>query len=197
MSFSISDIVDLYAQKGHEQYDGEPVTQLEHALQTATFAEQAGADCELITASLLHDLGHLLHDFGATPTNKGLDDVHQHRCLPSLRPLFGSAVLGAIALHVDAKRYLCANEPQYFQILSADSQRSLKLQGGMFSADQAQNFISLRYAASAVALRRWDDSAKLAGLDTPDLDYFMNYVEQAAARHNAKLGPAVNVRVFG
>jgi predicted HD phosphohydrolase len=32
---SLADIADVFARKGHEQYAGEPVTQLEHALQTA------------------------------------------------------------------------------------------------------------------------------------------------------------------
>ena len=59
---SLADIADLFARRGHEQYAGEPVTQLEHALQTAHLAQQAGADDELVTACLLHDLGHLLQD---------------------------------------------------------------------------------------------------------------------------------------
>ena len=62
-------------QRGAEQYTGEPVTQLEHALQSAWLAEQTGADDELVTAALLHDLGHLLADHGATPTLRGIDDL--------------------------------------------------------------------------------------------------------------------------
>ncbi len=40
--------------------DGFSVDQQEHALQTATRAEQAGADEEVIVASLLHDVGKLI-----------------------------------------------------------------------------------------------------------------------------------------
>ena len=40
---SISDICILFARKGGRAYDGEPVTQLEHALQTAARAEESGA----------------------------------------------------------------------------------------------------------------------------------------------------------
>ena len=83
----LADIAELFARKGHEQYAGEPVTQLEHALQTAHLAEQAGADDELVTACLLHDLGHLLQDLGETPTLRGVDDVHQYAALPFLRCL--------------------------------------------------------------------------------------------------------------
>ena len=68
MSLSFNDIAHLFAQKGGEQYTGEPVTQLEHALQTALQAEQEGAGDALVTAALLHDLGHVLHDQCYTPT---------------------------------------------------------------------------------------------------------------------------------
>jgi predicted HD phosphohydrolase len=51
---SIADIEALFAKRGNEQYTGEPVTQLEHALQCAMLAEQHGADDALTTAALLH-----------------------------------------------------------------------------------------------------------------------------------------------
>lgn len=42
------------------------MTQIAHALQCALQAEQAGASAAMITASLLHDIGHLLNpDAGA------------------------------------------------------------------------------------------------------------------------------------
>ena len=137
---SIDDIATLFARRGHEQYAGEPVTQLEHALQTALLAEQAGADDELVTACLLHDLGHLTQDLGESPTLRGVDDVHQYAAIPFLRGQFGERVLGGVQLHVDAKRYLCATVAGYEAALSADSQRSLKLQGGVFNAQQAAEF---------------------------------------------------------
>ena len=169
---SLEDIVAHFERRGHEQYSGEPVTQLEHALQTATLAQAAGADDELTTACLLHDLGHLLHELGATPTLQGVDDHHQHAALPLLRGLFGARVLGAIGLHVDAKRYLCATRQGYRQALSSDSQRSLVLQGGVFDAAQAAAFILHRGAADAVQLRLWDDAAKVEGAATPPLAHF-------------------------
>ena len=103
---SFDDIERLFEERGGEQYSGEPVTQLQHALQTAALAEAEGAGDALVTAALLHDLGHLLHDLGETPSLRGVDDVHQYRALPFLRGLFPDAVLDAIKLHVDAKRYL-------------------------------------------------------------------------------------------
>src|SRR5215813_11033117 len=124
MAMTIPDIRALFEAKGDRMYSGEPVTQLEHALQTAALAEEAGADAALISAALLHDLGHLLNDQGETPTERRIDDVHQYYALPFLRALFGDDVLEPIRLHVDAKRYLCATRPGYQAALSADSQRS-------------------------------------------------------------------------
>jgi phosphonate degradation associated HDIG domain protein len=173
MALSLADIDVLFARHGGAQYSGEPVTQLQHALQTAWLAEQAGADDELVTAALLHDLGHLLNDQGESPTLRGIDDVHQYFALPFVRGVFGERVLGAIQWHVDAKRYLCATRPAYWQALSADSKRSLELQGGIFSADQAREFLAREHAADAVQVRLWDDLAKSADLPTPPLSHYL------------------------
>lgn len=177
---TIDDIETLFNRRGGEQYSGEPVTQLEHALQTAALAEAAGADDELVTACLLHDLGHLLQDLGESPTLRGVDDVHQYAALPFLRGLFGERVLGGIALHVDAKRYLCATRPTYHDSLSDDSKRSLQLQGGVFTAEQAAAFINRPGAADAVQLRLWDDLAKTAGAATPPLSHFLTRARRCA-----------------
>ncbi len=177
---TVEDIARLFARRGGEQYAGEPVTQLEHALQTALLAQEDGADDELVTAALLHDLGHLLHDLGATPTLQGVDDIHQYRALPFLRGLFDDTVLDAIELHVDAKRYLCATREGYYDALSADSKRSLALQGGVFSEAQAQAFMHRAGAADAVRLRIWDDLAKSQGLKTPELEHFLARARRCA-----------------
>ncbi len=174
------DIERLFAERGGEQYSGEPVTQLQHALQTAALVEAEGADDALVTAALLHDLGHLLHDLGETPSLQGVDDVHQYRALPFLRGLFPDAVLHAIRLHVDAKRYLCATRPEYFALLSDDSRRSLALQGGVFSAAQAHAFMAQPGADGAVRLRLCDDLAKDAHRLTPPLAHFLARAQRCA-----------------
>jgi phosphonate degradation associated HDIG domain protein len=166
-------IETLFRRHGHEQYAGEPVTQLQHALQTAHLAEASGADDALVTACLLHDLGHLLADHGETPTLRGIDDTHQYYALPFLRGLLPDAVLDPIRLHVDAKRYLCTANPAYFARLSKDSVRSLALQGGPFDEAQAAAFLDQPGARNAVLLRQWDDLAKQAGLRTPTLAHFL------------------------
>lgn len=180
MALTCADIAQLFAERGHAQYAGEPVTQLEHALQTAARGEAEGASDALVTAALLHDLGHLLHDFGATPTLQGLDDVHQYRALPFLRGVFDEDVLGAIRLHVDAKRYLCASRADYYASLSIDSKRSLALQGGTFSDAQAAAFLAQPGAEAAMRLRIWDDLAKVEGFTTPPLAHFMDRARRCA-----------------
>ena len=173
MPLSQADIETLFLQHGHSQYSGEAVTQLEHALQTAALAEQAGATEELVTAALLHDLGHLLAAHGDSPTLQGIDDLHQFRVLPFLHGVFGDRVLDAVRWHVDAKRYLCATRADYQAALSPDSQRSLLLQGGVFCAAEADQFMARPHARDAVALRLWDDQAKQPGLVTPALAHYL------------------------
>jgi phosphonate degradation associated HDIG domain protein len=185
---TLNDIESLFQTRGHAQYSGEPVTQLQHALQSAALAEGEGADDELVTAALLHDLGHLVHEpadgvedaVGDTPTLRGIDDLHQFIAIPFLRGLFPDRVLGAIQGHVDAKRYLCATRPGYLEALSADSKRSLQLQGGVFDAAQAKVFIGQPGAEEAVRLRLWDDLAKSADAVTPTLAHFLARARRCA-----------------
>ena len=180
MALTLQDMERLFEARGGEQYSGESVTQLQHALQTAALGEVEGASDALVTAALLHDLGHLLHNLEGTPSMRGVDDVHQYRALPFLHGLFDDEVLNAIKLHVDAKRYLCATHAGYHNDLSADSKRSLILQGGIFSADDAAKFIAQPGAQDAVRLRLWDDLAKDADLTTPPLSHFMRRARRCA-----------------
>ena len=142
-------------------------------------AQDDGAAPALVAAALLHDVGHLLNDQGESPTLRGVDDMHQFAALPFLRALFADDVLAPIRLHVDAKRYLCATRAGYFDALSADSKRSLILQGGIFSREQAMDFIAQTFAEDAVRLRLWDDLAKLPGAVTPPLAHFVAMLEAA------------------
>jgi phosphonate degradation associated HDIG domain protein len=174
----VEQIVRLLNEKGGRAYEGEGVSQLEHALQSAQRAEEAGASQELVCAALLHDIGHLLNDRGETPTLRGIDDLHQYAALPFLRPCFPESVLGPIRLHVDAKRYLCATRPGYHDQLSDDSKRSLELQRGVFAPAEAERFIRQPHAADAVKVRLWDDAAKISGATTPGLAHFEPFLRE-------------------
>ncbi|MCG8366751.1 MAG: HD domain-containing protein [Pseudanabaenales cyanobacterium] len=166
-------IINTLHQHGAEQYGAEAVSQLEHGLQCATLAQQNGQSAELVAACLLHDIGHLLHDLGEDAATRGVDGRHEYRAMPLLQALFGEAVTEPIRLHVTAKRYLCAVDSRYWASLSPASQRSLELQGGTFSSDEARRFIQQPYATEAVKLRIWDDLAKAPQTPTPSLSEFI------------------------
>ena len=178
MALSVADIGKLFRDHGHIAYDGEGVSQVEHALQAAQLAEDEGAGAELVTAALLHDLGHLLNRQGATPTLRGVDDQHQYFAIPFLRGVFPAAVVDAIRLHVDAKRALCALDPGYYDGLSEDSKRSLTLQGGVFTQPQVREFLARPHSENALRVRRWDDVAKVAGAPTRPLTHYLEIAER-------------------
>jgi gamma-butyrobetaine dioxygenase len=77
-----------------------------------------------------------------------------------------------VRLHVAAKRYLCATAPGYFGLLSAESVRTLALQGGPMTPEQAAAFAALPFAHDAVAVRRWDDEAKDPSVAPPEFGHF-------------------------
>ncbi|MBI1245282.1 MAG: HD domain-containing protein [Alphaproteobacteria bacterium] len=163
---------------GHSTY-GEGISQREHALQSAWLAEKEGASPALVTAALLHDVGHLLHDLGEDVAERGIDSRHEALGAAYLMRHFGEDVVGPVALHVEAKRYLVSAEPGYADKLSEASVRSLELQGGPMSADEAARFASKRFAKDALRLRHWDEEAKLVGYTTPEPAHFRKYIEAA------------------
>ncbi|WP_287918563.1 HD domain-containing protein [Tibeticola sp.] len=169
----------LLLARGHAQYTGEPVNHLEHALQCAALAQRAGAPAALMTAALLHDIGHLLDGIRGTPSLEGIDDRHEVRAAELLSRWFGSDVTEPVRLHVAAKRALAADS-RYWRALSEDSRRSLALQGGAFDAAAIAAFALQPHAAEALALRRWDDAAKRPGRVTPTLDAFWPTVRVCA-----------------
>lgn len=175
---AIDEIIALFEQRGGGDY-GESITQTEHALQSAWIAEKQGARPAMIAAALLHDIGHLLVSENDHPAERGIDDRHEAIGATFLARHFVTDVVAAVSLHVQAKRILCATEPGYKDRLSAASILSLAVQGGPASADEVDSFKRKIAANDAMALRRWDDEAKIVGLKTPDLAHFRPYLEAA------------------
>ncbi|WP_321790062.1 phosphonate degradation HD-domain oxygenase [Paraburkholderia sp. J94] len=190
MALSLDNIRSLFDEFGDLSYSGEPVTQLEHALQCGALAEAESADEALVCAAFLHDIGHLLNKRSDTPAAAGVDDLHQYYGLPFLRPVMPDAVIEPIRLHVDAKRCLCAIDEAYLGRLSAGSVRSLQRQGGVFSAAEVQAFLQKPFSADALRLRRWDDGAKVADCATRPIEHFINIVWRVMDRHTQQ---ALNV----
>lgn len=172
MSFSeIDQIFETYRQKGHRRY-GENVTELQHALQAATLAQRQGEPDEIVLACLLHDYGHLLHDLGEQLAEQHVDSRHEQLGAQMLADLFPAKIVEPIRMHADAKRYLCWQNSSYYAGLSSASQRSLDLQGGPMSDDEARQFELHPHFDAAIRLRRYDDRAKVPDMRTPELDSY-------------------------
>jgi predicted HD phosphohydrolase len=150
------ELLDIFVGRATRRYGLSEINQLQHALQAATLAESDGAPPATVLASLLHDVGHMIHQLGEDPA--------------------GPEVSEPVRLHVAAKRYLCAVESDYFGKLSPDSVRSLGLQGGPMSADEVEAFRRNPLHAEAVRLRRFDEAAKDPRAKTPDFDHFLRHV---------------------
>jgi phosphonate degradation associated HDIG domain protein len=177
---TIDRILELFQERGGALYGGEAVSQLEHALQAAMAAEKEGASPAMISAALLHDLGHLLHNLPEDSAEHGVDDRHEDLACRWLERHFGPEVTEPIRLHVAAKRYLCATDTNYHSALSDASRLSLEIQGGPFSSEETSAFRENPHFHAAVRLRVWDDIAKVPSLKTPDLVHFRKSLEMAA-----------------
>lgn len=167
----IDEIEQLFRDKGRENY-GEDVSQLEHAVQCAELAVRAGESDALVTAALLHDIGHLLDPVDPETGNYRHDAVGA----AYLQAHFPQAVCEPIRQHAQAKRYLCAREPGYLSGLSEASLDSLAHQGGPMSEDEQRAFAATPYARESLKLRRWDDTAKDTELCSRDFADYLPYL---------------------
>jgi gamma-butyrobetaine dioxygenase len=171
-------IFEVFESVGGQAYLGEPVTQLQHALQAAHLAVRDGAAPPLVCAALLHDIGHLLA--GASEGAPAEDLCHENVGSNWLRAHFPESVSSPVQLHVAAKRFLCATEPEYLGRLSPASLHSLHLQGAAMSPEEIAAFAREPFHAEAVALRRWDDEAKDPSLDVRALETYRDLLRSLA-----------------
>ena len=179
---AIDEIHAIFEARGADAYLGEPVSQSEHALQAAFAAERAGAPRHLVAAALLHDFGHLVHDLPEDCGEVGIDSLHEDVGAAWLGRLFGPEVTEPMRLHVAAKRYLCAVEPEYRALLSPAAEQSLALQGGPLAPGEIAAFERNAHWQDALRVRRFDDVAKTPGLPTPGFDHYRPLLQSLLAR---------------
>ena len=157
---AIDDLTAIYDGRATGQYGLTLINQRAHAVQSAFHARDQGLAPSVVVAALLHDIGHMVHELGDHPAVRGVDDRHEVIGADWLKRYFGPAVTEPIRMHVAAKRYLCAVQPDYFGRLTRDSIESLALQGGPMSADEVATFRQEPHWEDAIALRRIDELAK-------------------------------------
>lgn len=78
---------------------------------------------------------------------------------------FSPSVTKLVGSHVAAKRYLTAVDKTYYEALSSASKQSLKFQGGPFEGKELEEFERDPLKGEMVRLRRWDDGAKVVGVE--------------------------------
>ncbi len=173
-------IAQIFAQSGQDEYYGEPVTQLEHALQCAQLAEQAGADDETVVAAFLHDIGHLFSVESAEGYMDGYGTVdHERLGADFLRQRgFSEKIAQLIEHHVNAKRYLVYKHPEYRARLSEASTQTLMFQGGPMTADEAAQFEQNPYFREILQVRGWDERAKEIDQPTPGIEHYLALCER-------------------
>lgn len=94
--------------------------------------------------------------------------------------------LSLLPAHQIVHRYLTAVNRAYYDSLSSASQKSLAFQGGPFQGSELQEFDRDPLRDEMVALRLWDDGAKLVGVEstTPRartyLDMITTHLSQGA-----------------
>ena len=166
-------LIDLFAKRGAEEYLGEAVTMSQHMEQTAACAVENKASDAMVAAALLHDVGHFVTDLPLDAIDHGIDALHEHVGAHFLSRYFPPSVTEPIRLHVAAKKYLCAVDPEYFDYLSEASVTSLKVQGGPMNDKDKSDFESNIYYQDAVQLRKYDDDGKVIGLTIKPFEYYV------------------------
>ena len=182
----IDSLSDLFYRGRSVAYGKGEVSMCGHMLQTAELAAEAGAAPPLLVACLLHDVGHFGTDYPLNFDNEthshmqtASQDLHHEEAGASmLTPFFEPDVIEPIRLHVAAKRYLCATDPEYAVQLSTTTYHTLGLQGGIMDDQKVEAFLGLPYSSDAVQLRRWDDAAMTANRSVPGLEHYMDLLEK-------------------
>ena len=187
----IDPLLALYEAAADADYVGERVSQLEHALQAAALAAEAGAPPVEVAAALLHDVGHLCAPPDAARMG-GLGVVaHEEVGADFLARLgFPPSVTELVRGHVRAKRYLVATRPDYAERLSAASRHTLVHQGGPLPPEGVRRFEVAPERDAWLRLRSWDEQAKVPGRIVPGLEGYRRLLEDLVSAGGCSTSPA-------
>ena len=171
-----------------EDYIGEEISQLEHALQAAYWAQQTKAPDEVILAALFHDIGHLIAP--DAPQMDGLGVMDHETIGANFLTSNGCSqrMADLVAAHVAAKRYLCHRKPAYYRKLSQASKGTLEFQGGPMSEAEARAFESSPDFKYFLAIRSWDERAKDPDLQVPPLETYIPMLKKHIQHHTQNTG---------
>ncbi len=165
-----SEIIELLESYGGSEYIGEPVTKLEHMVQSAQLAIEQGLSEEMVIAALLHDIGHICVEKSEENDMDGMGVIdHELIGAEFLKEKgFSERIVQSVANHVPAKRYLCWKFPAYYDELSEASKGTLAFQGGIMTDEEAILFENNPFYADIITIRQIDDKAKLADKQLPN-----------------------------
>jgi hypothetical protein len=182
LMLSLADIADVFARKGHEQYTGEPVTQLEHALQTAHAGRAPTAPttsssppaCCTTWATCCRTWARRPRCAAwttctSTPRCPLCAACSVNACWAASGCMWTPSAACAPPCRV-MKRRCRPTRSAAWRCRAAPS-----------APQQANAFMAQPGALDALQLRQWDDLAKTAGAATPPLQHYL----QRAARHAA------------
>ncbi|RJE25691.1 HD domain protein [Aspergillus sclerotialis] len=97
---------------------------------------------------------------------------------------FSESVCRLVGSHVAAKRFLTAIDKSYYDSLSSASKKSLEFQGGPFEGEELDAFLRDPLRDQMVAMRRWDDAAKVEGIidETPRAETYLGMIQRHLER---------------
>lgn len=99
-----------------------------------------------------------------------------------LRLGFSQKVAALVGSHVAAKRFLCATDLSYHDTLSEASKKSLMFQGGPMEGEELDEWAANPWCSEMCQLRRWDDGAKVVGLQVDPAQAYQDMIERHLAR---------------
>ncbi len=182
---TVTSLFALFETNGGNEYIGEPVTIIEHSLQSGQLAKDAGAEDWVILSAFFHDIGHLL-PIDATMNMDGrghlLHEVEGANLLRSCG--FPEKMALLVQYHVQAKRYLTFKYPAYYNKLSEASKITLGFQGGVMTASEADKFEDDPLFRLSLQLRAWDEQAKETDKTVLPLSYYKTLATSILTQKN-------------